>query len=169
MAGTGQLAFIPSPSVNGIHIGPLDIHVYGLMYVVAITLAIVITRRRWRAAGGDPDLVGDVALWAVPAGIIGGRIYFDITTPKYIPHHWYGIFAVWDGGLVARRGPGGLGRGVPRRGAVRGGHALAVALGVPEPHSARHGAGDRHEHVQPQPEEVLGRVDPQRFFEDTER
>jgi len=35
----------------------------------------------------------------VPAGIIGGRIYFDITTPKYIPHHWYGIVAVWDGGL----------------------------------------------------------------------
>jgi prolipoprotein diacylglyceryltransferase len=35
----------------------------------------------------------------VPAGIIGGRIYFDITTPKYIPHHWYGGSAVWDGGL----------------------------------------------------------------------
>ncbi|MFI5069199.1 MAG: prolipoprotein diacylglyceryl transferase family protein [Streptosporangiales bacterium] len=35
----------------------------------------------------------------MPAGIIGGRIYFDITTPKYIPHHWYGVFAVWDGGL----------------------------------------------------------------------
>lgn len=35
----------------------------------------------------------------VPAGIIGGRIYFDVTTPKYIPHHWWGIFAVWDGGL----------------------------------------------------------------------
>ena len=101
MAGTGQLAFIPSPSVNGIHIGPLDIHVYGLMYVVAITLAIVITRRRWRAAGGDPDLVGDVALWAVPAGIIGGRIYFDITTPFDIKpaHVWWGPLAVWNGGL----------------------------------------------------------------------
>jgi prolipoprotein diacylglyceryl transferase len=75
------------------------IHFYGLMYVIGITAAIVITQRRWKAAGGDPSLVGDVALWAVPAGIIGGRIYFDLTTPKYIPHHWYGIFAVWDGGL----------------------------------------------------------------------
>src|SRR5262249_59907608 len=42
---------------------------------------------------------GAVALRPVPAGIIGGRIYFDITTPKYIPHHWYGFLAVWDGGL----------------------------------------------------------------------
>ena len=90
---------IPSPSDNGFHLGPLFIHYYGLMYVIGITLAILITQRRWKAVGGDPSLVGDVALWAVPAGIIGGRIYFDITTPKYIPHHWYGFLAVWDGGL----------------------------------------------------------------------
>ena len=121
MAGTGQLAFIPSPSVNGIHIGPLDIHVYGLMYVVAITLAIVITRRRWRAAGGDPDLVGDVALWAVPAGIIGGRIYFDITTPFDIKpaHVWWGPLAVWNGGL-----------------GVWGGIAAGAAVGIWRVHRA---------------------------------
>ena len=91
--------YIPSPTTNGFHVGPAFIHVYGLMYVIGITLAILITQRRWKAAGGEPGLVGDVALWAVPAGIIGGRIYFDLTTPKYIPHHWYGVFAVWDGGL----------------------------------------------------------------------
>ena len=90
---------LPSPPVNGFHAGPAFIHFYGLMYVIGITAAILITQRRWKAQGGDPALVGEVALWAVPAGIIGGRIYFDITTPKYIPHHWYGLFAVWDGGL----------------------------------------------------------------------
>src|SRR5487761_1828400 len=90
---------IPSPSTNGFHIGPLDIHVYALMYLVGIALAIMITRRRWKAVGGDPDLVGDVAIWAVPAGIVGGRIYFDITTPMDIPHVWYGVLAVWSGGL----------------------------------------------------------------------
>ena len=84
---------------NGFHIGPAYIHFYGLMYVIGITLAILITQRRWKALGGDVGLVGDVAIWAVPAGIVGGRIYFDLTTPKYIPHHWYGAFAVWDGGL----------------------------------------------------------------------
>src|SRR5580693_320327 len=90
---------IPSPSISGFHVGPIEIHVYALMYLVGIALAIWITRRRWRAVGGDPDLVGDVAIWAVPAGIVGGRIYFDITTPMDIPHEWYGVFAVWSGGL----------------------------------------------------------------------
>jgi prolipoprotein diacylglyceryl transferase len=90
---------IPSPSISGFHIGPLEIHFYALMYLIGIAAAIVITRRRWRAVGGHPDLVGDVALWSVPAGIIGGRIYFDITTPMDIPHVWYGAFAVWSGGL----------------------------------------------------------------------
>jgi prolipoprotein diacylglyceryl transferase len=104
---------IPSPSVNGFHVGPAYIHYYGLMYVIGITLAILITQRRWKAQGGDPALVGDVALWAVPAGIIGGRIYFDITTPKYIPHHWWGVFAVWQGGL-----------------GIWGGIALATVVGV---------------------------------------
>ncbi len=93
------LAFIPSPPVNGIPLGPLFIHVYGLMYVIGITLAIYITARRWAEAGGDRSLVYDVALWAVPAGIVGGRIYFDLTTPFDMPHHWWGPFAVWDGGL----------------------------------------------------------------------
>ena len=104
---------IPSPPVNGFHVGPAYIHFYGLMYVIGITVAILITQRRWKAQGGDPALVGDVAIWAVPAGIIGGRIYFDITTPQYIPHHWYGVLAVWDGGL-----------------GIWGGIALAAVVGI---------------------------------------
>jgi prolipoprotein diacylglyceryl transferase len=93
------LASIPSPPTSGVHLGPLFIHVYGLMYVIGISLAIYITIRRWTAAGGDRSLVYDVALWGVPAGIVGGRIYFDVTTPFDMPHHWWGPFAVWDGGL----------------------------------------------------------------------
>jgi prolipoprotein diacylglyceryl transferase len=125
------LAFIPSPSVNGFHLGPLFVHVYGLMYVVGIALAIYITRRRWAAAGGNPDLVWDVALWAVPAGIIGARIYFDITTPADIPHHWWGIFAVWSGGLgiwggIAGGAAAGIWR-VKRAGANAGTFANAIA------------------------------------------
>jgi len=122
---------IPSPPVSGFHLGPLFVHFYGLMYVVGIALAIVITRRRWRAMGGDPALVGDVALWAVPAGIIGGRIYFDITTPFDIPHAWYGPFAVWTGGLgiwggIAGGAAAGIWR-VRRSGASCGAFANAVA------------------------------------------
>jgi len=105
--------YIPSPPIDGFHIGPLDIHFYALGYIVGIFFAIWITRARWRKAGGDPDLVNDIALWVVPAGIIGGRIYFDITTPDDIPHVWYGVFAVWTGGL-----------------GIWGGVALATAVGV---------------------------------------
>src|SRR6202167_5456608 len=93
------LSFIPSPSINGFHLGPLFIHFYGLMYVIGITLAVIIAQRRIKKVGGDPGLIGDIALWAVRAGIIGGRIYFDITTPSDIPHVWYGPFAIWSGGL----------------------------------------------------------------------
>jgi len=101
------------------------------MYVVGITLAIIITRRRWQAMGGAPDLVGDVALWAVPAGIIGGRIYFDITTPADIPHVWYGFLAVWSGGLgiwggIAGGAIAGIWR-VRRAGASAGMFANAIA------------------------------------------
>jgi prolipoprotein diacylglyceryl transferase len=111
---TGALPqYIPSPPINSFHIGPLDIHFYALGYIIGITLAILITRRRWRAMGGDPDVVNDIALWVVPAGIIGGRIYFDITTPNDIPHVWYGVFAVWTGGL-----------------GIWGGVALATAVGA---------------------------------------
>jgi prolipoprotein diacylglyceryl transferase len=92
-------AYIPSPSANGFYIGPLFFHAYGIMYVIAVTAAIFIVRRRWAKAGGNPDLVYDVAKWGFPAGLLGGRIYFLITTPSQIPDHWWGPFAIWDGGL----------------------------------------------------------------------
>ena len=56
-------------------------------------------RRSPGAAPGDPKLVNEVAMWGFPAGLIGGRIYFLITTPSQIPPHWWGPFAIWQGGL----------------------------------------------------------------------
>jgi prolipoprotein diacylglyceryl transferase len=92
-------AYIPSPSSNGFHIGPFFVHVYGIAYVFAVAGAILTTRVRWRKAGGDPDLCYEVAMWGFPAGLIGGRIYFLITTPSQVPPHWWGPFAIWKGGL----------------------------------------------------------------------
>jgi prolipoprotein diacylglyceryl transferase len=125
------LSFIPSPSIDGFHLGPLFIHFYGLMYVVGIALAIIITRRRWSAVGGNPDLVYEVALWAVPFGLVGARIYFDVTTPADIPHHWWGVFAIWSGGLgiwggIAAGAAAGIWR-VRRSGANAGLFANAIA------------------------------------------
>jgi prolipoprotein diacylglyceryl transferase len=75
------------------------VHFYALMYLVGIACAVYIGQRRWRAVGGDPLLIEDLAVWGVPFGILGGRIYFDITTPNDVPPHWWGPIAVWDGGL----------------------------------------------------------------------
>jgi prolipoprotein diacylglyceryl transferase len=92
-------AFIPSPSANGFHVGPFFVHAYGLAYVFAVAAAIIVTRELWKRDGGDPNLPQEIAVWAFPGGLIGGRIYFLITTPSQIPPHWWGPFAIWKGGL----------------------------------------------------------------------
>jgi prolipoprotein diacylglyceryl transferase len=91
--------YISSPSSNGIHIGPLFLHAYGLMYVFAVAAVVLMTRYRWARRGGDPELPYRTAIWGFPAGLIGGRIYFLITTPSQVPDHWWGPFAIWQGGL----------------------------------------------------------------------
>ncbi len=65
----------------------------------AVAAAILVTRALWRRDGGDPNLPQEIAVWAFPAGLVGGRIYFLITTPSQIPDHWWGPFAIWKGGL----------------------------------------------------------------------
>ena len=92
-------AFIPSPSSNGFHLGPLFVHAYGLAYVFAVAAAILVARELWRRDGGDPKLPQEIAIWAFPAGLVGARIYFLISTPGQIPPHWWGPFAIWKGGL----------------------------------------------------------------------
>jgi prolipoprotein diacylglyceryl transferase len=69
------------------------------MYVVGLAAAVLITVRRWEAQGGSRALVYDVAMWGFPAGLIGGRLYFDLTSSGEVPAHWWGPFAVWDGGM----------------------------------------------------------------------
>jgi prolipoprotein diacylglyceryl transferase len=93
------VAFIPSPPDNGFNLGPLFVHAYGLAYVVAIIAAVAITMRRWAARGGQPDLVYEAAFVGVPAGIVGGRLYFLATSWNEVPPHWWGPLAVWKGGL----------------------------------------------------------------------
>ncbi|HET8565818.1 MAG TPA: prolipoprotein diacylglyceryl transferase [Solirubrobacterales bacterium] len=94
-----MISSIPSPTSSGLQLGPLEVHVYGLMYVVGLAAAVLITVRRWEALGGSRTTVYDVAKWGFPAGLIGGRLYFDLTSSGEVPAHWWGPFAVWDGGM----------------------------------------------------------------------
>ncbi len=93
------LASIPSPSSGTLEIGPLTIHMYGLMLLAGIAACIFITGRRWVARGGDWDLIFRVAVWGVGAGIVGARLYHLATSWDEVPEEWWGPFAVWEGGL----------------------------------------------------------------------
>lgn len=99
---TASDSFLPSPIVSAFHVGPVTIHFYALCIMAGIVVAVWLTSRRWTARGGKAGQVLDICLWAVPAGIIGGRIYHVITDPElyFLPgKNPWNAFAIWDGGL----------------------------------------------------------------------
>ena len=116
---TSLLASIPSPGDNVIELGPITIRAYGVMLLAGILAAFWLTGRRWREMGGDPDLVLKAGLWGVGAGIVGARLYHVVTSWDEVPEEWWGVFAVWKGGL-----------------GVWGGVALGVAVGLYVVHRA---------------------------------
>ncbi|MGY1650396.1 prolipoprotein diacylglyceryl transferase [Geodermatophilus sp. SYSU D01119] len=96
------LAAIPSPSQGVWHLGPFPLRAYALCIIAGIVAACWIAERRWVARGGRPGEVLDIAIWAVPFGILGGRIYHVITTPQ--PYFGEGgdpvrALYIWEGGL----------------------------------------------------------------------
>jgi prolipoprotein diacylglyceryl transferase len=96
---TSALASIPSPSSGTLDLGPISIHMYGLMLLLGIAACIWLTGVRWVRRGGDWDLVLRVAVWGVAAGIVGARAYHVATSWDEVPDEWWGPFAVWEGGL----------------------------------------------------------------------
>jgi prolipoprotein diacylglyceryl transferase len=99
------LASIPSPSTN--QIGPFRL--YGLAIALGVIAAVVISSKRWEARGGDPDDIGAIAIWAVPAGVIGARIYHVATDWKTYQDDWVEALKITQGGLGV---PGGIFLGV---------------------------------------------------------
>jgi prolipoprotein diacylglyceryl transferase len=99
------LASVPSPGDGTL--GPL--HMYGLMIALGVLAAVELARARWGAKGGDPDDIYAIALWAVPAGLIGARLYHLITDWKAYEGRWGDAIKVWEGGLGI---PGGIAAGV---------------------------------------------------------
>jgi prolipoprotein diacylglyceryl transferase len=96
------LASIPSPHEGVWHLGPFPVRGYALCIIVGILIAVWLGDRRWRQRGGAAGTVADVAVWAVPFGILGGRLYHLATTPQ--PYfgadgHPMDAFKIWNGGL----------------------------------------------------------------------
>ncbi|MEV0130053.1 prolipoprotein diacylglyceryl transferase [Dactylosporangium sp. NPDC050688] len=101
-AALTPLAEIPSPTQGVWDLGPLPLRAYALCIVLGIVAACFIADRRLRQRGAPPWVILDIAVWAVPAGIIGARIYHVITSPEA----YFGdngdlvkAFKIWEGGL----------------------------------------------------------------------
>ena len=127
-----MIAAIPSPPFNSI--GPLTI--YGLLIALGVFAAVSLGQKRWVARGGHEDDVSSIAIWAVPAGIVGARLYHVITDfQRFVDEPWWRVFALREGGLGI---PGGIAFGLlagifvaKRRGLNIGAVVDAVIPGLP--------------------------------------
>jgi prolipoprotein diacylglyceryl transferase len=94
-------------SASSVHrvwrLGPLPIRWYAIFIVVGIIVALLVGDRRWQARGGERGVIYDIALWAVPFGLIGGRLYHVMTDWRtYFGDDGAGLagaLRIWDGGL----------------------------------------------------------------------
>ena len=94
--------FIPSPTVTGFELGPLNIHFYALAILSGIILATWLTDRRLSARGGKPEQTLDIIIWAIPFGIVGGRLYHVITDYQLYfgpGRNPWDALKIWEGGL----------------------------------------------------------------------
>lgn len=93
---------IPSPDSSILELGPLSIRYYALAIILGVVVAVSVGSRRAQAMGASQPLVSDIAVLAVPFGVIGGRIYHVITTPEpYFGRNGdpISVFFIWEGGL----------------------------------------------------------------------
>jgi prolipoprotein diacylglyceryl transferase len=99
LTGAAFAASIPAPSIRQIELGPLEIRLYALCILAGIVAATALTMARWKARGGDPELVLEAALWGVLGGLVGGRLYHVVTSWDQLGDEWWAPFAIWEGGL----------------------------------------------------------------------
>ena len=131
------LAEIPSPTQGVWHLGPFPLRAYALCIIAGIVLAVWLGNKRFMARGGQDGVVLDVAAWAVPFGIIGGRVYHVLTDPElYFGQGRRPIEAlyIWHGGLgiwgAISLGALGAYIGARRRGVLMPPLADALAPGI---------------------------------------
>lgn len=96
------LASIPSPGSGVWHLGPLPVRAYALCILAGVVVAIWLGNRRWVARGGAPGTMSDLAVWAVPFGLVGARLYHVVTDPELYfgegKDPWSALY-IWEGGL----------------------------------------------------------------------
>lgn len=100
MIFSALLNAIPSPSSGSLQLGPLKLNAYGLMIALGVIVAVRMAGRRAETKGvGTTDDISSIAMWAVPAGIIGGRVYHVMTDYEKFQGQWFDVVKIWQGGL----------------------------------------------------------------------
>lgn len=94
-----MLASIPSPGSGSIDLGPLTFRAYGVMIALGVLAAVWLVGRRFAARGIDPDHATGLAMWAVPAGLVGARLNHVITDWRSFQGRWGDVVKIWEGGL----------------------------------------------------------------------
>ncbi len=97
-----QLATIPSPPQGVWYVGPIALRAYAICIIIGIVVAVWWGNKRFVARGGRPGRVTDISVFAVPFGIVGGRIYHVITDNQLYfgeGRNPWNAFAIWNGGL----------------------------------------------------------------------
>ncbi len=94
------LASIPSPPVSQFHLGPLTIHIYGILVGLGVAVAYSVTVKRYARMGGDPRTAERAALWAVVFGFLGARAAYVSTHSGEFVGRWWHVFAIWEGGIA---------------------------------------------------------------------
>ncbi|MEU1849009.1 prolipoprotein diacylglyceryl transferase [Streptomyces sp. NPDC019990] len=132
-----ELAFIPSPSRGVLYLGPVPLRGYAFCIIIGVFVAVWLGNRRWIARGGRAGTVADIAVWAVPFGLVGGRLYHVITDYELYfseGRDWVDAFKIWEGGLgiwgAIALGALGAWIGCRRRGIPLPAYADAVAPGI---------------------------------------
>ncbi|MFE5404734.1 prolipoprotein diacylglyceryl transferase [Streptomyces sp. NPDC056580] len=132
-----ELAYIPSPSRGVLYLGPIPLRGYAFCIIIGVFIAVWLGNKRWVARGGRPGTVADIAVWAVPFGLVGGRLYHVITDYELYfseGRDWVDAFKVWEGGLgiwgAIALGALGAWIGARRRGIPMPAYADAVAPGI---------------------------------------
>jgi prolipoprotein diacylglyceryl transferase len=132
-----ELAYIPSPSHGVVHLGPIPLRGYAFCIIIGVFVAVWLGNKRWIARGGRPGTVADIAVWAVPFGLVGGRLYHVITDYELYfsdGRDWVDAFKVWQGGLgiwgAIALGAVGAWIGCRRRGIPLPAWADALAPGI---------------------------------------
>ena len=94
-----MLASLPSPSDGTLDIGPLELRAYGLMIALGVLAAVRLASARWERMGGKGEDLTVMATWAVPAGLVGARLYHVATDYQRFQGQWLDAFKIWQGGL----------------------------------------------------------------------